>query len=308
MRRKKKNNKLISILIYAGVIICTCCLSIGYASIGTTTLDIKTTVSANISKGVFISNVEYLSNVNADMVNSKIIDYTQSVLHSNIFLSTSDASSSITYTMRILNNSGAEKAFTGVTYSDGFYSNPGITYSLSGLEVNDIIGIGESKTFNITFSYLNFTGNNQLDSYLSFNFDDPVDDSDVDIFITEGESYTYAGVSQSNPIDITNIANVKFVVKNSNSASLSSVDVDIVYISSTGNTNNTAVINLYDSNGAVIQSQTVQFSSKQTNRTATTTFSGLNIKTNEKLSVGFSNPQTGNNKITLSGFSIRPSF
>ena len=153
---KIKNTKLIlNFILIACIILCTCFLSIGYADITSTNINITGTVLTSVYEGMFISNVEYLSSNGADIAQSQIIDYTGTMLHSNIYLSNADTTSTITYTMTIFNNSDSLKQFKGVTYMEGAYSNSNITYSIDGFLVGETIAKGASKTFNITFYYVN---------------------------------------------------------------------------------------------------------------------------------------------------------
>lgn len=307
---KIKNTKLsLNIILIICIVVSTCILAVGYAEINSTNLNIAVDLNATTYAGIFISNVKYLSNIDADITNSEIVDYTGTMLHSNLYLSTTNTSSSITYEVTIFNNSDANKKFTGITYSDGFYSNQYIGYKLNGLNQNDIIIKGESKTFELTF-YYNSTNisNNNLDSYLNFNFDYYFDEeNDVDIVINSGDSYTFGGVSTENPISLQNIANIHFMVLNGGPTVINGVKVDVTYTTTTGS-KQSAAITLNDENDAEIATQTLQFQGKQTNTVATVQFNNLNISTGEKLSIKFDQSSITNGQVSVSSVIITPIF
>ena len=309
---KTRNEKLIlNYILTICIIISTCFLGIGYADIIATEIGINLNVFAKAFQGMFISNVEYLSNNGADLPNSQIINYTETMLHSNIYLSATDTSSTITYAITIINNSDAIKKFTGVTYLDTAYSNKDITYSIDGLNIDENIAKGESKTFNITFSYNNISNitNNQLDSYLTFKFDYYLEGAnEVDIFIESGESYEFAGVTPEAPVDLNNIANISFMVMNGNADSITGVDVTLTYTTTTGNSKQTANISLYDENNNVLQTKTVQFQGKQNNTVVNINFTNLNIPTGTKLIVKFAKGNVANGAVDVSNVTLTPVF
>lgn len=313
-RYKCKNNKLIlNFILTLLIIISTCFLGIGYATLTSTELNIDLNVSATAFAGMFISNVEYLSNNGADLTNSQIIDYTETMLHSNIYLSSTDTTSTITYSVTIANNSDAIKKFTGVTYLENAYSNKDITYTIDGMNVDDTIAKGESKTFNVTFKYNNiFTiTNNQLDSYLSFNFDYYLEgENEVDIKIETGESYVFEGVSSESPVDLNNIANISFVVMNGSADVITGVDLELTYTTTTGNSKQTASISLYDENNAItpLQTKSITFLGKQNNTVATISFTNLNIPTGTKLTVKFAQGNVANGAVDVSNVKLTPVF
>ena len=313
MSYKVKNNKLIlNFILIICIITSTCFLAIGYADIISTEIGINLNVSTTAFQGMFISNVEYSSNNGADLTNSQIINYTETMLHSNIYLSETDSNSTLTYSVTIFNNSDAIKKFTGVTYLDSAYSNKDISYRIDGINVNDTIAKGDSKTFNITFYYnVSTISSNQLDSYLSFNFDYYLEGAnEVDIVIESGESYVFGGVSAESPVDLNNIANISFVVMNGNSATITGVDVSLTYTTTTGNSKQTANISLYDENNSQtpIQTQSVTFKGKQNNTVETISFTNLNIPTGTKLTVKFAQGNVANGAVDVSNVTLTPVF
>ena len=308
---KTKNSKLtVNFLLVVCIILATCFLSIGYADITSTNLGINLNVSTTTYVGMFISDVQYSSDNGADLTNSKIIDFSGTMLHSNIYLSSTNTSSSITYTVTIFNNSDATKKFTGVTYSDELYSNKDITYKITGLAENDIIEKGDSKTFDITFYYNNVTtiSNNNLDSYLNFNFDYYLEgENEVDIDISSGDSYTFEGVSPENPVNLQDMATISFDMRNNSGNTITAIKVSLTYTTSTGS-RQSATIALYDENDSSLGTQVAQFSGKQTNAVVTVTFSNLNIENGEKVSIKCDKSTITNGQVKISNITITPVF
>ena len=151
IKKKKSFNIFYMILL----IIATFTMAIGYATINSVVLDIDGTVSSKKQTGVFITDVAYLSNVNAILENSDIINAYQTMLSSNIALSTTDPLSSITYSITVYNSSDEFYYFRGVYYlnDQSTYSNSGIVFSLNGLNIGDSLNGKSYLTFTITFSY-----------------------------------------------------------------------------------------------------------------------------------------------------------
>ena len=307
---KKRNIKFATnLIIMTCIIISIGFLTIGYASITSTNLNIGVTVSTAAYRDIFISNVEYLSDNGADIANSKIKDYVGTMLHSNIALSTTDANSTISYTITIVNNSNADKQFSGVTYGDEFYSNKNIGYRLEGLNIKDIIKKGESKTFTITF-YYNSTNisNNQLESYLNFNFDYYLEgETEVDIPIISEGDYEFDGVSEESPINIQDISNITFVMENDTENKITGFTIKVVYSTTTGS-KQSANISLYDENDNVIATQTAQFQGKQNNGEVIVTFNNLNMNNKDKIRARFDKNSVTNGRVEISGITITPIF
>ena len=170
IKKKKSFNIFYMILL----IIATFTMAIGYATINSVVLDIDGTVSSKKQTGVFITDVAYLSNVNAILENSDIINAYQTMLSSNIALSTTDPLSSITYSITVYNSSDEVYYFRGVDYlnDQSTYSNSGIVFSLNGLNIGDSLNGKSYLTFTITFSYKDnlVQSSNKLTSYLTFSF------------------------------------------------------------------------------------------------------------------------------------------
>lgn len=307
-RYKVRNMKLVLNFVLIGCIVTsTFLLSIGYASLVSMNLNVKMNITTGAYKELYIDSVQYLNDNGADLGASKIINYTDTMLNSKICLS-ADSTSSITYTVTIINNSEMSREFTGVTYSDEFYSNSDIGYKLEGLAVGHHLHRGEKVTFNITFYYINPSTNNILESYLNFNFKYYFgEEEDVDVELKGDEEYEFSGVSPSAPIDIANVANINFQIKNGNEASIVALNISVIYTTKTGSTQ-TCKINLCDENENILATKEVSFLGKQNNGVATITFDNLDIKTGQKLMVKFDQGTINNGQVSISGVKIVPVY
>ena len=173
------NNKANKSLLYSKALpillfLATLFMGMGYAAYTSVSLEVLGTAVAKAQDGVFITDVQHSSNVNAIIGSCKINDYYQTMLNSSVALSTSDSNSSITYSVTVYNSTDDTYYFRGITHIDDLttYSNPNIVYSYSGITVGDILNSKQSITFNVSFSYKDgiISDNNTLDSYLNFNF------------------------------------------------------------------------------------------------------------------------------------------
>lgn len=79
--------------------------------------------------------------------------------------------------------------------------------------------------------------NNELDSYLNFNWDYYLEEeADYDILITGTGPYDFPGVTADNPVDLINIANINFVIGNGNSEPITSITTELIYNTNRFNT------------------------------------------------------------------------
>ncbi|MBR3613563.1 MAG: BspA family leucine-rich repeat surface protein [Clostridia bacterium] len=167
-----KSNSWIFLLL---ICLATCFMGIGFARIDIL-LDITGNVAAEAQDGLFITEVNYVSNTGADLNNSKILNTYQTMLNTDITLSATDPNSKITYEVKIYNSTDKDYEFDEVYYmlGENTYDNEDITFSLNGLSKSDIIKSKGTITFNITFYYKNNTlsADNQLISMLNFNFEE----------------------------------------------------------------------------------------------------------------------------------------
>lgn len=174
MKKRSKKNKTTSNKLIFSLLIATILIGIGYASVNSVILDINGTAIAKKQTGVYITNVEYNSDVSANLEKSNIINAYQTMLNSTITLSDTIDSSSITYSITIYNSSDVTYYFDQVEYltDETTYSNEFIIFKIDGLNQNDALNSKNSITFTITFSYKDNTipENNTLNSYLNFSF------------------------------------------------------------------------------------------------------------------------------------------
>ena len=173
VRRKRippSTNKLFPILILIAAI----SMSIGYASINSISMGVNGEVIAKTQEGIFITEVNYDSDINADLEESKILNAYQTILHSNISLSDSDAFSILKYKVTIYNSSSETYYYLGYDYieDDSIYNNPNIEISVEGINLYSSLVAGESKEFYVVFSYKDslLTEKNNLESYINFVF------------------------------------------------------------------------------------------------------------------------------------------
>lgn len=105
----------------------------------------------------------------------RIIKYFGNVLNSKIILS-DDVTSYKSFNITIHNFTEYDQIFTGVTIDNNKYDNNNITFSLSGLSVNDVLKADTNLQFSIVFKYIDGIDsnleniNNILNSFLKFNF------------------------------------------------------------------------------------------------------------------------------------------
>ena len=171
---KNKKRRLFQYKIFPVlIVIVTLFMGIGYAAVNSISLDITGRALAKGQSGIYITNVSYSENENANVNDSKINNYYQTMLDSTISLSSTSVSSSITYEITVYNSTFDDYYFKDTLFSDEFYDNKDITFELVGLKKGDILKGGASKTFYIKFKYVdtltNIT-NNILNSYLNFKF------------------------------------------------------------------------------------------------------------------------------------------
>ena len=169
----KKRNRKFSFSIYSFLIlIATICMAIGYAAVNSVSLDIDGEAGAIEQNNIFITDAQYVGNVDADLTASKVVTTYQTLFQSEVTLSPSNGNSSITYSITVYNSTNDEYFFKGTEYDEEFYSNQGITFDLSGMEVGTLLNGKEFLTFEITFHYVDnvVASSNFLSSYLNFEF------------------------------------------------------------------------------------------------------------------------------------------
>ena len=170
--KKRRRISLFSLLIIALLIV-----GIGYASINSVILEMAGTVRAEVPKNVFITNVQYVSDVDANTTNSKIKNYLGTMMQSTVELSKTNPNSEIVYKVTVYNNSTKTGTFLDVIYDQANYDNQDIVYEIqdSGFKIDDTIAPKEKKDILIKFKYKDSTlaTNNVLNSYLNFKIAEP---------------------------------------------------------------------------------------------------------------------------------------
>ena len=176
--KKLKINK--NMLLLLAMLIATMIMGIGYASIESVTGEIEGKVIADVQEGVFITDVEYVSDIDANINNCKINNFLGTMLNSTIELSKANLNSEIKYKVTVYNSSDETVPFVGVVYDDDFYDNSDIAFDITtdGLQIGQTIAPGETKEVYITFKYKNTTTetvpeNTVLKSYLNFKMAEP---------------------------------------------------------------------------------------------------------------------------------------
>ena len=150
-------------------------MGIGYATINSITGEIKGEVIATVQSGVFITNVEYIKDIDANLNTSNIVYYKGTMMQSLIELSDINPNSEIEYKVTVYNNSENTYPFVGVLYDEEFYDNPDINFEISGFNMGETIGAKETKEIYITFRYKNgvLPERTALSSYINFKIAEP---------------------------------------------------------------------------------------------------------------------------------------
>lgn len=166
----KKNTNFFKILIF----IATLSMSIGYASINSVVFNFNGQITAKAQEGIYITEVDYVSDVNANLGESKILNAYQTNLSSNITLSDDDNNSFIKYKVTVYNSTKDIYYYVGYDYVEGesTYSNPNIIVSVEGMDLYTPLEAGTYKDFYVIFSYKDsmLAENNNLESYINFMF------------------------------------------------------------------------------------------------------------------------------------------
>ena len=198
MRFKIKNkNTILLILLVASTIF----MGIGYSAINSVTGEIDATATAEVQSGVFITDVELESQVDADINTSKINNYIGTTMNSTIVLSPINPSSEIVYKVTVYNNGDKNETYLGAIYDEEFYDNLGIIFEVEGINLDDEIAPKETKEFTIKFKYKDGVtpDSNILNSYINFKFGDPNRLMFADY---QAETYLNSGIARDKIEDI----------------------------------------------------------------------------------------------------------
>lgn len=162
---------------YSPIIICILMIimSVGYAAVNSVDLMISGTSDALMQSGVYITEATYSGDTNAVVENSSIKYVSNTILNSNIELSSDDSSSNITYKLTLYNSNSYDCLFVDAVFDENFYSNSNIIFTLS-----DNIKSGtllKSKTYleiYITFKYIDNVELSEagsiLNAYINIDF------------------------------------------------------------------------------------------------------------------------------------------
>jgi len=173
---------------------------IAYAQV-TTELKIEGEGDATEQEGVYITDVEYLTNNGADTDSSEINYFLGTMLDSKVVLG-SNSSSTITYQVTIKNNTAREQVFIGIIKdetNEEIYSNTSIQPNvetaggITGIEAGKTtIAPGATITFPVTYAYAGTDiSNSELQSKINFRFRElPIIE-----LSNEGETYTLEDVA-----------------------------------------------------------------------------------------------------------------
>ena len=132
-------------------------MGIGYSAIESVTGEIEGKVIAEAQNGIFITDVEYVSDVDANRTSSKINNFLGTMMQSTVELSKTNQTSEIKYKVTAHNSSTETVPFVGVAYDDDFYDNTGITFEITqeGFQIGDKTGW---TTLNVENSRIMFAG------------------------------------------------------------------------------------------------------------------------------------------------------
>ena len=163
----KKRKPLFTIILIAVLF-----LGIGYATVTSVNLEIEGDAALAGQTGLYISDISVDSVVGTSSASQVINTYYQTMINTRTVLG-DNANSTVTYEITLENHSNNVKEFQGIVYDSNYYSNNEIGYTITGLNVGDMLDPGDQVTFQLTFQYNDSTHtNNILDSILNFDFVD----------------------------------------------------------------------------------------------------------------------------------------
>ena len=236
--RFKKYKKFVNIILIA-----TLFLSIGYAQLTATDLQIAGTASVYEQEGVYVSNVNYSSSVNADVSSSETKQRVGATVTSKVFLGNTQ-NSSITYQVTVTNSTTKKYIYIGPSVSENFYSNDNIEYSVSGINVGDTIDPNQTRTFNLTYSYKSNAyipaETSELDAYINFGFREYLD---ITYSYINGSGYPDHVIKYKSTDAQPNVLNVDFGANAPTEMTIRGVDTGTIYTLGTDYTYQNGVLN-----------------------------------------------------------------
>ena len=204
-RHIKKYHKYFPLLITLLILL----MSVGYALINSVTLDVKGESIAKSNAGVYISEISYSSNVNANINNSEIINVQKTLINSYIELSKTKPLSSITYTITLYNGGSKEQYYWGSSFDENFYDNKNITYKINNINIGDKIPSKTSKEISITYYYKDnkiptSTDTNYIDTYNILSSYVNLEFKEYNVEFTNTGTYSIYSSSHTIPVVVSN--------------------------------------------------------------------------------------------------------
>jgi surface protein len=178
---KAKEKKLPTKFIFPLLILFTSfVMCIGYAAVNSIIIGFEGEAVAKEVDGVFITDVSYVSNTDADLNTSKVVSAYQTNLTSVIALSKTNNYSAISYEITVYNSTNSDYSYVKPSYvlGDSTYDNQNITFSVTGISEGEIIKSKGYKIFYVNFYYTNnvLAYNNVLNSIINFEFEPYVEE------------------------------------------------------------------------------------------------------------------------------------
>lgn len=157
------------------LIIATFMMSIAYASVNGTDLNIATNITGIKEEAVVISEITEISSTNAKL---EVKSTNGTIINTHVLLSTKNIATEVTYSFTIYNNTDHDYYFEDIlcdTETTEFYSNPNIIYQATAPAPGTVLPSNRSTTITLTFSYKDgATPNdtiNELDAIINFKFE-----------------------------------------------------------------------------------------------------------------------------------------
>ncbi|MBP5204614.1 InlB B-repeat-containing protein, partial [bacterium] len=174
------------------IALATLLLGVGYAQLTQQTLFINADANNTPLEDVVITSVASGNNVS-------VPTYTSNSVNSTVTLNNSNPADTASMTITVYNNSDTNQYFLGASHESGMgYTNSGIVYTISGIDDEELIEPGESKTFTVTFSYKDgqLQSSNTLTSFIQYNFS-PLDSMTFTANNSPSATYTGAALTPS---------------------------------------------------------------------------------------------------------------
>ena len=236
--RLKNYRSLLNILVVA-----TLFLSIGYAQITASDLQISGIATAYQQEGVYVSNVAYGSSSYANTETSFTKQRVGATIESQIFLN-NNQNASITYQITTTNRTTKPYIYIGPSVSEHFYSNTDIEYDVSGINVGDVIDPNDDITFNLTYSFAQnaqiYANETELDAYINFGFREgfPITYSNI-----QGTGYPEYVINYKTSDNQPVVLNVDFGSNAPEELIITGVDTNTTYVLGTDYTYQNGVLN-----------------------------------------------------------------